>query len=57
MAMVAKSTDKRDTRDAEQIGAAIKQLRKTGMTACEAADYVNGVTMAPKPKSTNGNHK
>lgn len=52
--MVAKSTDKRDTRDAEQIGLAIKQLRKTGMTACEAANYVDGVTTTPKPKNGNG---
>ena len=54
--MVAKSTDKRDTRDAEQIGKAIQQLRKTGMTACEAADYVDGVTTTPKP-TKNGNSR
>lgn len=52
--MVAKSTDKRDTRDAEQIGKAINELRKTGMTACQAADYIDGLTTTPK--STNGKH-
>lgn len=52
--MVAKSTDKRDTRDAQQIGLAIQELRKTGMTACQAADYVDGVTTTPKPKNGNG---
>lgn len=55
--VVAKSTDKRDVRDAEQIGLAIKQLRKTGMSACEAADHIDGFTTAPKPKHTNGTHK
>jgi hypothetical protein len=48
-----RSTDKRDVRDAEQIGKAIKELQKTGMSACQAADHIDNVTVV-KPAKSNG---
>lgn len=50
--------DTRDTRDPEQIGNAIKELKKAGMTICQAADYIdktrpNTTTMT---NGSNGKH-
>jgi hypothetical protein len=53
--VVTKTKDKRDTRDPEQIGLAIKELKKTGMSICEAADYIDQ-TRPNTTSMTNGKH-
>ena len=44
-----------DKRDPEQIGLAIKELRKVGLSACEAADRIDKVTTPVKTEYKNGN--
>lgn len=47
------ASDKRDTRDPEQIGLAIKELKKTGMTVVQAANYIDR-TQPNTTSRTNG---
>ena len=47
--------DTRDTRDPEQIGLALKELKKGGMTICQAADYIDK-TRPNTSTMTNGKH-
>lgn len=52
-----KIVDKRDNRDPEQVGKALRQLRKLGMSTLQAADYIENEATVVHFDKQNGSVK